>query len=176
MRSVCFVLAALALLAPATSLGFAQAPLKPGPEFDILKGMEGTWDATIKFGPQESKGTMTYKLGIGGLWLMSSFEGEFAGQKFEGHGMDSYDANKKKYVGVWVDSMVTSPLVMEGTYDPAEKKISMEGMGPGQDGKPVKQGIVTELKGKDEMFSSMSGPGPDGKQAVMMTITYKRKK
>ena len=175
MRSLCFILAVLAILAPASSLGFAQAPPKPGPEFDILKGMEGTWEATIKVGGQDSKGTMTYKMGMGGLWLMSKFEGEFMGQKFEGHGMDSYDANKKKYVSVWVDSMSTSPLVMEGTFDPAEKKISLEGMGPGMDGKPAKSSMVTELKGKDEMFSSMSGPGPDGKQAVMMTITYKRK-
>jgi Protein of unknown function (DUF1579) len=72
--------------------------------------------------------------------------------------------------------MSTSPLVMEGTFDPAEKKISMEGTGPGQDGKPAKQSMVTELKGKDEMFSTMYGPGADGKQAVGMTISYKRKK
>jgi hypothetical protein len=175
MRSVWFVVAALAILAPASSRSFAQAPPKPGPEFDILKGMEGTWDATIKMGPMESKGTMVFKMSLGGLWLSSHFEGEFAGMKFEGRGVDSYDAAKKKYVSVWVDSMSTSPMLSEGTYDPATKKMSLEGTGPGQDGKPVKTGMVTEYKDKDTMISSMSMPGPDGKQAEMMTITYKRK-
>jgi hypothetical protein len=175
MRSVWFAVAVLTILAPASSPSFAQAPPKPGPEFDILKGMEGTWDATIKMGPMESKGTMVFKMSLGGLWLSSHFDGEFAGMKFEGRGMDSYDAAKKKYVSVWTDSMSTSPMLSEGIYDPSTKKMSLEGTGPGQDGKPVKTSMVTEYKDKDTMISSMSMPGPDGKQAEMMTITYKRK-
>jgi len=38
MRSAWFVIAFLTILAPASSSSFAQAPPKPGPEFDILKG------------------------------------------------------------------------------------------------------------------------------------------
>jgi Protein of unknown function (DUF1579) len=175
MRSVWFVLALVALLTPASSRSFAQDPVKPGPEHELLKGMEGTWEATVKFGGQESKGTMVWKMGLGGLWLLSNYEGEFFGQKFEGHGMDSYDSIKKKYVSVWADSMATSPMVTEGTYDAAEKKLTMEGIGPGQDRKPAKMTMVTEFKDRDNMISTMSGPGADGKQAVMMTIVYKRK-
>jgi hypothetical protein len=175
MRSVWFVLAFVAALAPAASKALAQPQAKPGPEHDVLKNMEGTWDATVKMGPMESKGTMVFKMGLGGLWLVSHFEGEFGGQKFEGRGMDSYDAAKKKYVSVWADSMVTAPMLMEGTFDSATKKLTMEGTGPGPDGKLVKSSMVTEFKDKDTMVSTMSMPGPDGKQAEMMSITYKRK-
>lgn len=175
MRSVWFAFAVVAILAPASSKALAQPQVKPGPEHELLKSMDGTWDATVKMGDQQSKGTMTFKMGLGGLWLLSHFEGEFAGMKFEGRGMDSYDAAKKKYVSVWADSMVTAPMVMEGVYDPATKKLTLEGMGPGQDGKLVKTVMVNDFKDKDTIISTMSMAGADGKPAEMMTITYKKK-
>ncbi len=176
MRRIWYLAAALALLAPASSISFGQAPPKPGPQFDVLKSMEGTWDATVKTGGQESHGTMVFKMGLGGLWLTSSFNGDFGGQKFEGRGMDSYDANKKKYVSVWTDSMSTSPMVTEGTYDPATKKLTMEGTMPGMDGKPNKVKMVSEYKDKDTIIDTMETVGADGKQEMAMTIVYKRAK
>ena len=160
---------------PASSTTFAGPP-KPGPEHELLKSMVGTWEATVKFAGQESKGTMVYKMGLGDLWLLSTFDGEFGGQKFEGRGMDSYDANKKKYVSAWIDSMSTTPMLIEGTYNAAEKKLTLEGTAPGPDGKTSRTTMVNEYKDNDNMVSTMSGPGPDGKDAVMMTIVYKRKK
>src|SRR5262249_39973388 len=162
-------------LLPSSALAQPPSP-KPGPELEHLKKMEGTWEATVKSGGPESKGTMTYKMDLGGLWLVSDYQGEFAGQKFQGRGMDSYDPNKKKYVGVWVDSMSTSPMITEGIYDPAKKTLTMTGEGPGQDGKPMKMKMVTEIKDDNNMVFTMYGPGPDGKEGAMMTITYKRKK
>jgi hypothetical protein len=176
MRSIWFVLAAVLVLAPASSISRAQTPPKPGPEMDILKGMEGTWDATVKMMGQESKGKMTYKMSLGGLWLTSNFEGEVFGAKFEGQGMDSYNAAKKKYVSAWADSMSTVPMVSEGTYDAADKKMTMIGSMPDAEGKMIKSTMITEFKDADTMVSTMSAPGPDGKDAVMMTIVYKRKK
>src|SRR3954447_21038891 len=113
-----FCAAAFALT---TSASFAQDFPKPGPETDVLKKLAGTWDATMKFAGGESKGVMTHKMDLGGLWLVSAFEGEFGGQKFAGKGFDSYDQAKKKYVGVWVDNMVTTPLVLEGSFDAGKK-------------------------------------------------------
>src|SRR5438132_4516491 len=103
----------------------AQQPPKPGPELEKIKALEGTWDVTVKVADMESKGTATYKMGVGGMWLVGDFEGDFGGQKFQGKGLDSYDAAKKKYVSVWVDSMGSSPMVMEGTYDKDGKVLTM---------------------------------------------------
>lgn len=144
---------------------------KPGPEHQGLKELVGTWDATVKGPGGESKGTMTYKLGLGGLWLIANFEGEIAGEKFSGRGLDGYDPGKKKYVSVWVDSMSTTPLILEGTLDKETHTTTLTGDGPGMDGKPTKFKMVTVMKDKDTMVSTMSA-GKD----EMMTITYKRRK
>ena len=167
-------IACVVLFVPAVAL--AQEAPKPGPEHEKLKELVGTWDAVVKFGDQESKGTMKWKMDLGGLWLVSEFEGEFAGGKFTGKGFDSYDPIKKKYVGVWFDSMSTSPMVSEGTYDKDGKVITMTGEGPGQDGKPTKHKMTSDRKDKDTVVFTMFGPGPDGKEGPMMSITYKRRK
>src|SRR6516164_9326507 len=124
VRWFCAAAVVAALAAPAAP---AQDFPKPGPEHELLKKYVGTWDLTMKFGGMESKGTVTYKMDLGGLWLVSALESEFAGQKFSGRGMDSYDAAKKKYVGVFFDNMGTSPLVMEGTFDKEKKALTMVG-------------------------------------------------
>lgn len=154
----------------------AQAPPQPGAEHQNLKQLEGTWDAVIKAGPNESKGVVTYKMDLGGLWLVSDFQGAFEGQKFTGRGLDSYDAIKKKYVSVWVDSMSTLPVVSEGNFDKDGKVLTMVGEGPGPDGKPMKYKMTTEHKDKDTLLWTMFGAGPDGKDAEMFSITYKRRK
>ncbi len=173
MKSVRFAcLVAIAGLAFSAVAG-AQEPVKPGPEHEVLKKMVGTWDATMKFGGMESKATAVYKMELGGLWLTSTFDGEFGGMKFSGRGMDTYDPNKKKYVGVWADSMSPSLMVMEGTHDKEKKTTTMTGEGPGMDGKLTKFKAVSEMKDDDTViFSMFMG---DGKEPAFV-ITYKRKK
>jgi len=166
-------IAAVTMAAVLASTAGAQQPAKPGPEHELLKKHVGTWDLTMKFGGMESKGTVTYKMELGGLWLVSSLECDLGGMKFQGRGMDSYDAGKKKYVGVWFDSMSTHPMLMEGTFDKETKKMTMIGEGPGMDGKLVKHKIVTEWKDEDTMhFGMYVGDAKD----PAFTIDYKRKK
>jgi hypothetical protein len=159
-----------------STVGFSQEPPKPGPEFDHLKNLVGTWEASVKFGGGESKGTMTYKMELGGLWLVGVFEGEFGGQKFEGKGLDTFDNGKKKYVSIWVDSMTTTPMITEGTYDKDSKVMTMTGESPGQDGKPAKVKTVATFKDKDHIEFVMYMGGKEGKGEEMMTINYTRKK
>ena len=150
---------------------------KPGPEHAFLKSMEGLWDAEMVLPDgTKSKGTMTYKMEVGGLWLTSDFKGEFGGAEFTGKGLDSYDAKKKKYVGVWVDSMITSPLVMEGDLDEKTHTQTMHTEGPGPDGKLHKMKAVTKMPDKDHIHFEMFMTGADGKEASGFKINYTRKK
>jgi Protein of unknown function (DUF1579) len=150
----------------------AQEPPKPGKEHDHLKRLVGTWDAET----ESSNGTMTYKMGLGGLWLIGDFEGEFGGLKFQGKGLDSYDPATKKYRSVWVDSFSTAPRFMEGNLDKDNKVMTMTGEGPGQEGKTTKYKSITEIEDADTVNFSLFMVDEDGKEQPMVKITYKRKK
>lgn len=155
---------------------------KPGEHHQHLKALEGTWDAKVEFPqakegePKESKGVETNVMGCGGFWLLSDFKSDFGGGPFEGHGVMGYDESKKKYVGVWVDSMTTRLGVSEGECDGAGKKFTSWSEGPDMTGKTVKWKTVDEFKDADTRAFAMSIVGDGGKETVVMTIQYKRRK
>jgi hypothetical protein len=150
----------------------AQEPPNPGKEHDHLKRLVGTWDAETESG----KGTMTYKMGLAGLWLIGDFEGEFGGMKFQGKGLDTYDSATKKYRSIWVDCFSTAPRIMEGNLDKDNKVMTMTGEGPWQQGKTAKFKSITEIKDADTVNFSLFMVDKDGKEQPMVKITYKRKK
>jgi hypothetical protein len=139
----------------------------------LLKKREGTWSTTMKAGGEEFKGTVTYRMELGGLWLVGSLESELGGQKFFGKSLDTYDAGKKKYVGVWFDSMSTTPMTMEGSYDKEKRMMTMVGDGMGPDGKPARWKSVSKMP--DDNTVDMSMYVGDAKEP-MFTVIYKRKK
>jgi hypothetical protein len=168
----CF--ASIALLAWVGALA-AQPPEmpRPSPEHELLKKMAGTWDATMKMGPMESKCVETSKM-LGDFWLVGNFEGEFSGMKFTGHSMMGYDPNKKKYINTWVDSFSPHFMKMEGDFDKDSKTMTFVGEGIGMDGKPTKNKTVTKCQSDDQMHFTMYEE-KDGKWTESFTIQYKRR-
>jgi hypothetical protein len=160
---------ALLILLPSAR---AQEPPKPGKEHDHLKRLVGAWDAETEFG----KGTMTYKMGLGGLWLIGDFEGEFGGMKFQGRSLDTYDSATKKYRNVWLDSFSTAPRIMEGNLDKGDKVMTMTGEGRGPDGTTAKYKSITEIKDADTVKFGLFMVDQDGKEQPLVKITYKRTK
>ena len=173
MRRASTLMAACLILAAARLPAQQPAP-KPGPEHEHLKQMEGLWEATIHSQEGQSKGTLSRKMDLNGLWLLEHFKGEFGGMTFQGRGATSYDAGKKKYVNVWIDSMSTLPMVAEGTYDKSKKIMTMVGDMPLPDGKSMKVTMISEAKDANNTVFTMRGAGPDGKDFELMKITYKR--
>jgi hypothetical protein len=153
----------------------------PGPEHQLFKEDEGTWDATVEMfapgqqQPMTSKGVETNTLGCGGLCLITDFKSDMGGMTFHGHGTATWDAAKKKYVGSWTDSMSQGMMLTEGTYDPAKRTFTGSSEGPDPTGKIVKSRAVTEYKDKSTRVMSMYMPGPDGKEALGLRITYKKR-
>jgi Protein of unknown function (DUF1579) len=172
-----FLAAALAV----PVLAIAQQAPAPGPEQDVLKKDVGTWDATVEFftapntPPAISKGVSTITM-LGGFWQLDEFKSELMGTPFEGRGETSYDAAKKKYVGVWVDSMSPGLNLSESDYDAKARTMTGWSEGPGPDGKPAKSRGVTEWKDPDTRVFSMYAAGPDAKEFLTLRITYKRRK
>jgi Protein of unknown function (DUF1579) len=161
-------------LLAAAPLTAQQFEVKPGPEHAFLKEGEGVWDATAKSMGKESKGTLSCKSDLNGLWLLEHYKGESAGVAFEGRGATSYDPAKKKFVNVWIDSMVTSPMVSEGTYDKEKKTLTLLGNMPMPDGKSMKSTITITYKDTNTKVLSLKG-NMDGKEFEMIEITYKRR-
>jgi hypothetical protein len=125
--------------------------------------------------PMVSKGTETNAM-MGGLWLITEFKADMMGQPFQGHGVSGWDPAKKKYVGTWVDTMSAGLGLSESTYDAASKTMTGTFEGPDPSGKVTKVSSSVVWKGPDTRVFTMSAPGPDGKDATMMRITYTRKK
>ena len=159
----------------------AQAPPelpKPGPEHDLLKKLEGTWDAsmTMPGSPAPVHGVMVYKMECGGLWLTSDYKSEFPQFDFHGKGLDGYDSGKKKYSGVWVDSMITIPMTLEGNYDATSRKLTMLGEAPGPSGKLEKVKTVSQFKDADHHRFEFYMLGPDAEEKLSFSIEYTRRK
>jgi hypothetical protein len=157
---------------------------KPTPEHEILKRDVGVWDATVTFhmGPPGtpatvSKAVETNRLLDGGLWLLSEYQGEFAGRAFLGRSTVGYDPALKRYVGAWVDNASARLMTMRGTYDEASGTLTMmtEGVDPAT-GKLVPQKHETIYKDEETRIHRMSQPGEGNKDVVMMEIVYKRRK
>ena len=116
---------------------------------------------------------------LGKMWMMSKFEGEFAGQKFVGASAIGYDPIKKKYTGGWVDSMSPFMMKMEGDFDEASETLTM--MGDGTDfmtGKACKTKLVTTYESDDKKTFTMYGEKKKkkGEWDKAMEIKYTRRK
>jgi hypothetical protein len=162
----------------------AQPGVKPTDEHRILARDEGTWDATIKAfmsgpdaEPATSKGTEVNTVMSGGLWVLSRFEGDFGGMKFEGRGQFGYDPNKKKYIGTWIDSLSPTLSVLEGHYDPKTRTMTYVGEGTAPEGVKYTQKMVTTTKDDGSRVFTLSMKTDGSKdETKFMEITYQKRK
>jgi hypothetical protein len=147
------------------------------PQAAHFKKAVGTWDATVTSMGQTSKGTETIRVLGDGMWLVSDFESPMGGSPFQGHGITGYDTQKKKFTGVWVDTMSPMPMHMEGTLDASGKVLTMTGdmPDPATPGKMIPSTMVETWTDANTRVFTMGIPGPDGKNMEMMKIEYKRK-
>jgi hypothetical protein len=155
----------------------------PGENHKLLEGLAGTWTAHAKFfgppgqPPMESTGTSEQTLILGGRFLRQEYKADMMGQPFQGMGLTGYDNLRKKFIGIWVDSMSTFFMMSEGTVDEGKKVLTFSGsyedpMNPG-----TKRGFrhILTIVGPDEHRFEMHEE-MDGKEAKVMEIVYKRKK
>jgi hypothetical protein len=165
------------------ALAAAQMPPMPtpGPEHEILKADVGTWDAAVELmGPDgnaiASKGVETNTLGCNGMCLVTQFNGELMpGMMFAGAGITAYDSKAKKYVGTWSDSMTAGLASSESTWDAGSKKLSGTMKSTDPMGQPSTSRSVVEYPAAGKRLMTLYAPGPDGKEAVMMRITYTKR-
>jgi len=172
--------AALAAVALAVQDKGGMPPAaQPSPEHKVLMERVGTWDAEVQMWmgpgePMKSKGVETNRA-LGQFHVLSTFEGTVMGGPFEGHGITSWDPNKKKFISIWVDTMEPTPAVTEGTHDAKAHTLTFTG-DVVMSGQHSKMRQVATMKDADHATFEMFATGPDGKEAKSMQIDYTRRK
>jgi hypothetical protein len=155
----------------------------PGEPHKLLASMEGHWKAVVKSWqapgapPEVMEGTSENKMILSGRYLKQVFKGSFAGQPFDGIGLTGYDNVTKKVQGIWIDSMSTCMMFSTGEIDASGKAIaSIMTYGDPISGKAKTSRDVVKIVGPDQHVMEMYDTGPDGKEFLMMEITYTRVK
>jgi hypothetical protein len=152
-----------------------------GPQHAALAKTAGNYDLTIRSWeapgapPTVETGTATRTMILGGRVLAEEAHSQMHGQPFTGHGMQGYDNVSGKSWSTWNDSMSTGLMVSEGTCD---DKGACTFNGSWND--PVTKGkinarMTTRWTSPTVEVFEMYAPGPDGKEAKMMDITYTKR-
>jgi hypothetical protein len=161
----------------------AMPPMpKPEKEHAWLEQLAGEWDSEAEMTepgkpPAKCKGTESARR-IGGFWLQAESRMIFGEQTMTGILTLGYDAQAKKYVGTWIDSMTGYMWKYEGTVDAGGKVLTLNTEGPRPDmpGKLSKFRETIEIKDKDHKVFSSSILGEDGKWTTFVTVRSTRKK
>ena len=137
----------------------AEAVMEPGKPAEVCKGTESVRS-------------------LGGLWVLAEGRGEMPGGGAATMMLTlGYDAQRQRFVGTWVGSMMTNLWVYDGFLDAAERTLTLEAEGPdmaGQ-GKTVKYRDVVEFKSDDHRVLTSYALGDDGTWQQFMTAHYRRK-
>lgn len=94
----------------------------------------GVWDGEAQVWmapgapPEKSACSETCEM-LGGFWLVSDFQGEFAGTPFTGQSQLGYEPETGEFVSTWVDSMAPALFVSRGKYDVATHTLTLLGEG-----------------------------------------------
>lgn len=155
----------------------AQPPSAP-PEMEIFKHEVGEWDVEIKAweGPGEpkiTKGSESNRM-MGDFWLIGDFKGKLFGFDFLGHGTYTYDPEKKKYIGTWMDSLGPAVMHTEGTYDKEKKTLTMVGDAMAPTGEMAPH-ILTSVFGDNKKTMTMEIKQKDGTKFKMLEFSYTKK-
>ncbi len=158
-----------------------QAAGTPGETHARLAAMAGTYDLSIRSWqapgsePSVETGTATRRMILDGRVMVEDTQSSMMGQPFTGTGMHGYDNVSGKHWSTWNDTMSTGLMTSEGDCDAAGAcTFTGSWNDPLTKGKTTARMTTVWTSPTTEVFS-MYGPGPDGKEFLMMEITYTKR-
>lgn len=153
----------------------------PGMEHGKLAAMAGSYDLTVKSWyapgapPSTDSGTATRRMILGNRVLVEEVTASMMGQPFTGQGLHGFDNVTGRYWATWNDSMSTGVMVSDGTCD---AQLACTYTGKHHDPVTKKEQtsrMTSRWTDRNTEVFEMYGPGPDGREAKMMEITYKKR-
>ena len=157
---------------------------EPREEHRWLQKLVGEWtfDGEATAAPGQPPETFTGSERVrplGELWVLAEGEGESPGGGIDRSVMTlGYDAQKGRYVGTWIGSMMTHLWVYDGALDAHRRVLTLEAEGPSMagDGQMATYRDVIELKSGDHRVLTSHMLGEDGTWQQLMTAHYRRTK
>jgi hypothetical protein len=157
---------------------------QPGEGHKMLSEMTGRWSYTMKWWatpsakPDESKGTATGKMILGGRFLQQEVSSKVNGQPFNGMGITGFDSFRNEYQSMWIDSMSTHMMMSSGSYDANTRTLKETGNMTDLMAGMKDRWFRTELNMKDKNAYTYAMYSKDaaGAEFKMMEIEYKKGK
>ena len=151
---------------------------KPGPEHAEFKKLAGEWTCEVKSWmapgaePTVEKGKTSYSTVLGGLILKQDYKGSMGGMPFTGIGYTAFNKATGKYEAVWMDSMSSGIMFMNGTEKEKGKTWEYRGHWFGPGGVKVNSRSVMTRVSDDKQTLVMYMDGGQGeKKSAEMTYT-----
>ena len=123
---------------------------------------------------QITNGVSKMELVFGGRYLKEHYRCLSEDMPFEGMLLMGYDNLEKKHVSLWIDSLSTGFMLMEGSYDEATRSLTMTGEADDPFLGPIKMRGVTREVSKDKVVFEMYRKGAEGPEEKCMETTYNR--
>jgi hypothetical protein len=154
----------------------------PGAAHEKLMKLAGAYTTASKISmpgaePVESRGECTFRSAMGGRFLMQEEKGEEFGQPFESFKMYGYNAQRKKYEGMWSYTGSTAMMTMTGESSDGGKTIAFDAQVDIGQADPMKFDITFKEISEESFSITLVARAPDGSDSgPTLVATYTRKK
>ena len=170
-----------ALVAAAQSLasGAPAVDGRLGPMAADLKQRVGTWcvDARLQFTPAAQPARIRAQAQsrlVGNRWLVTELKSLDSMQGFQGLGINGYDAEQEKYVGIWIDGSRGLIVPVEGVYDPKRQVFRTTSTERRGDGQTTIVTSETVKHGRDREVTTFTAVDAGGRPYERMVLAYTR--
>ena len=155
---------------------------KPTEQHGWLERFVGEWDAEVQMFMQPDQPPMTTSGSevcrmVGGFWMVGDGSGSMGEMPYAHRITLGYDPGRGKYIGTWIDSMMSYMWQQEGELDDAGNTLTMRTEGPcPMSGKTLQFREVTEFKSADHRLFTSFVQQDDGSWQPGLIVNFKRRK
>ncbi len=166
----------------AEEMADAMTATMPGKVHEQLAKLEGKWKVTMSIvmegmEPQKSEGNAELKMILGGRFVQETGDASMMGFPVEHSRLWGYNNGTKKYQAVWIYTMSTGFLQLEGSSDDDGKTVQWKGHFDNEVGVREDITAITMFVDDDHFEIELSAEKmPDGSSGPKMKSVYTRDK